>query len=36
MCIQKVSNDCKKLQVVLFYINKPDLVGNFPYQGKQK
>ena len=31
-----VSNDCKKLQGVLFYVNKPDLIGNCPYKGKQK
>ena len=34
MCIQMVSNDGKKLQVVEIYINKPVVVGNCPYKGK--
>ena len=34
MSIQMVSNDCKKLQVVQSYINKPVLVGNCPYKSK--
>ena len=33
MCIQMVSNDCKKLQVVWLYVNKPVVVGNCPYKG---
>ena len=36
MCIQKVSNDCKKLQVVEFYEKKPVEVGNCPYKSKLK
>ena len=28
MCIQMVSNDGKKLQVVQLYVNKPVVVGN--------
>ena len=36
MCIQMVSNDRKKLQVVQFYVNKLVVEGNCPYKGKQK
>ena len=35
MSIQMVSNDCKRLQEVYFYVNKPVVVGNCPYKGKQ-
>ena len=35
MCIQMVSNDCKKLLLVYFYVNKPVVVGNCPYNGKK-
>ena len=35
-CIQMVSNDCKKLLEVYLYINKPIVVGNCRYKGKQK
>ena len=34
--IQIVSNDCKKLQEIQFYVNKLVVVGNCPYKGKQK
>ena len=33
MCIQMVSNDSKKLQALLIYINKPVVVENCPYKG---
>ena len=35
MCIQIESNDCKKLQEVYFYLNKPVVVGNCLYNGKK-
>ena len=35
MCFKIVSKDCKKLQLLWFYVNKPLVVRNWPYKNKK-